>query len=128
MLFTSPTFLVFLPLALLLYAVLPVRQRWVCLLLASYVFYAASGPANVVLLGAVTMVVYGCGWGMTHADRAGARVALLSAGLVSVLGLMIAFKFYDFLAGEIEQLVLAMAETDQGLTLPRLGMGAPAGY
>ena len=128
MLFTSLTFMVFLPLALLLYAVLPVRQRWVCLLLASYVFYAASGPANVVLLGAVTLVVYGCGWGMARADRRSLRIALLSAGVVSVLGLMIVFKFYDFLAGEIEQLVLAMAQTDQGLTLPRLGMGTPAGY
>jgi len=128
MLFTSLTFLVFLPLALLLYAVLPVRQRWLCLLLASYVFYAASGPANVVLLGAITLGVYGCGWGMAHADRAGVRIALLSAGLVGVLGLMIVFKFYDFLAGETERLVVAMAETDQGFTLPRLGMATPAGY
>ena len=52
-------------------------------------------------LAAVTLVVYGCGLGMAHAGRGALRTALLSFGLVIVLGLMVTFKFYDFLAGEL---------------------------
>lgn len=119
MLFTSLTFLALLPLALLVFAVLPVHRRWAWLLLASYIFYAAWEPFNLLYLGAVTLVIYGCGWGMAHIGRGSSRTALLSLGLVVVLGLLVTFKFYDFLAGELEAL---------GPVLPRLGVGTPVGY
>lgn len=128
MLFTSLSFLIFLPLALLLYAVLPERQRWAWLLLASYIFYAAWEPFNLLHLGAVTLVVYGCGWGMARADRGPLRVTLLSVGLVIVLGLLITFKFYDFLAGELERLGAAALGAEPAALLPRLGVGTPVGY
>jgi len=119
MLFTSFTFLALLPLALLVFAVLPVRRRWAWLLLASYVFYAAWEPFNLLHLGAVTLVVYGCGWGMARSGRGALQVTLLSSGLTVVLGLLVAFKFYDFLAGELEAM---------GPVLPRLGLATPVGY
>ena len=118
MLFTSFTFLALLPLALLVFAVLPVRRRWAWLLLASYIFYAAWEPLNLLYLGAVTLVVYGCGLGMAHTGRGTLRAALLSLGLVTVLGLLVTFKFYDFLAGELEAL---------GPVLPRLGLADAGG-
>ena len=123
MLFTSFSFLVFLLLALLLYAILPERRRWLWLLLASYIFYAAWEPFNLVHLGAVTLVVYLCGWGMERTDRRAIRLSLLTAGLVAVIGLLVAFKFYDFLAGEVET-VLGVAPA----VLPRLGLATPVGY
>jgi len=104
------------------------RQRWLCLLLASYVFYAASGLGNAALLGGVTLAVYGCGWGIARFDAKGARTAFLTVGLVAVLGLMVAFKFYDFLAGEVEFLLAGAGQADPGFALPRLGMSTPAGY
>ena len=58
---------------LLLFAVLPVRQRWAWLLLASYVFYGIWQPFNLVYLGAVTLVVYGCGWGIAARQTARPR-------------------------------------------------------
>jgi D-alanyl-lipoteichoic acid acyltransferase DltB (MBOAT superfamily) len=119
MLFTSFTFLALLPLALLVFAVLPVRRRWAWLLLASYIFYAAWEPFNLLYLGVVTLVVYACGLGMARTGRGGLRTALLSLGLVVVLGLLVTFKFYDFLAGELEAL---------GPVLPRLGLATPVGY
>ena len=119
MLFTSFTFLALLPLALLVFAVLPARRRWAWLLLASFIFYAAWEPFNLLYLAAVTLVVYGCGLGMAHTGRGALRTALLSFGLVIVLGLMVTFKFYDFLAGELAAL---------GLVLPRLGLATPVGY
>ena len=122
MLFNSLEFLLFLPLSLLLYAALPVERRTAGLLLASYVFYGAARPANLAYLGAVTLVVWGCGWALDRAVREAPRRLLLSAGLVAVLGSLFAFKFYDFAAAEVERLA------HSAVSLPRLGLTAPAGY
>ncbi len=125
MVFSSLEFFVFLPVALLGFALLPARWRWAWLLLASWLFYGAAHPTWLVYLGAVTIGVYGLGWGIERAAR-GSRGALLAAGIAGLAGALIAFKFYDFAAGEIERLVRANLET--GFTLPRLGMGAPPGF
>jgi len=123
MLFTSLDFFIFLPLALVAFAIAPVAQRWAVLLLASYVFYGYLQPFNLVYLGAVTLVIFGCGWGLDRAPQKPMRVALLVLGLIAVLGSLIAFKFYDFIAGEIEH-----ANLLANLKMPRLGVTAPAGY
>ncbi len=122
MLFTSFAFFVFLPLVLAVNAATPARWRWAWLLLASYVFYAAWEPFNLLYLGVVTVVVYGCGRGIALASSRGLRITLLVAGLAVVLGLMVAFKFYDFLIGELEQ-IAGIARV-----LPRLGVATPVGY
>lgn len=122
MLFTSLEFFLFLPLALLVFALLPAHVRWLWLLLASCVFYGAWQAANLAFLGAVTLVVLLCGAGIARAGGRRSRGVALAAGLVAILGSLVAFKFYDFLAGEIERLfALAVA-------LPRIGIAAPAGY
>jgi D-alanyl-lipoteichoic acid acyltransferase DltB (MBOAT superfamily) len=103
MLFNSLGFFLFLPAVLAVFAALPTRHRWLLLLAASYAFYAATGLTNLVYLGAVTLVVYGCGLGIGRSSRKSGRVAFLVLGLLAVLGALVAFKFYDFAAGEIER-------------------------
>ena len=124
MLFTSLEFFAFLPLVLLLFSAMPVMQRWAVLLLASYLFYGIWQPFNLVYLGAVTLVVYGCGRALERASRPTARRALLALGLVVLLGSLAAFKFYDFIAGELERSLAATFP----LVLPRLGVSTPVGY
>jgi len=127
MLFNSLSFFVFLPAVLVVFAALPVRMRWVGLLLASYLFYAASSPFNLVYLGAVTCIVYACGWGLAQAEKLLARRLWLTVGLIIILGALIAFKFYDFAAGELERLIAAQIGAGQ-FSLPRLGVATPVGY
>ena len=122
MLFTSLGFFGFLPVALLVFALLPGKARWGWLLAASAFFYGAEHPSNLIYLGAVTLVAWGCGAMMARAQGDPARRALLAGGLVLVIGSLVAFKFYDFAAGEIERLSGAR------MALPRLGVAAPAGY
>jgi D-alanyl-lipoteichoic acid acyltransferase DltB (MBOAT superfamily) len=125
MLFTSLEFFAFLPLALLVFWALPIRARWVWLLLASWLFYGLWQPANLIYLGAVTILVYACGQAMQGEGRG--RAAYLTAGLVLVLGSLVALKFYDFAAGEIER-VLAPFAGRLPVALPRIGSPAPVGY
>ena len=124
MLFTSLGFFGFLPVALIVFALLPGKARWAWLLAASWFFYGATNPWHLIHLAAVTLVAWGCGAAMARAPNESARRALLAGGLAVVLGSLVAFKFYDFAAGEIERLTGAYA----GIALPRLGVTAPAGY
>ena len=124
MLFTSLEFLAFLPLVLLLFSAMPVTQRWAVLLLASYLFYGFWQPFNLVYLGAVTLSMYGFGLGLERATRPALRKSLLTLGLLVLLGSLVAFKFYDFVAGELER---AFALTFP-MALPRLAISTPVGY
>jgi alginate O-acetyltransferase complex protein AlgI len=128
MLFTSLEFFVFLPLALILFAALPAGKRWIWLLLASYAFYGAFRPFNLVYLGAVTLFVWGCGVALERTSRELSRRLLLAAGLVVVIGSLVAFKFYDFIAGELERLAGEAFGTDSAISLPRLAITTPVGY
>jgi len=115
--FTSLEFFVFLPLTLLVFAVVDARWRGIWLLLASWVFYGAGHEVYLVYLGSVTITAYVLGWGIERAAGRG-RVALLTVGIVGLAGSLIAFKYFDFAAGEIERLIDA--------TLP--GRSFSAGY
>ena len=128
MLFTSLEFFAFLPLALVLFALLPAGKRWIWLLLASYVFYGALRPFNLVYLGAVTLLVWGCGVALERVSHERSRRLLLAAGLVAVIGSLAAFKFYDFIAGELERLAGEALGNDASISLPRLGITTPVGY
>ena len=121
MLFTSLEFVVFLPLVLLLFSVMPVAQRWALLLLASYLFYGIWQPINLLYLGAVTVVVYCAGWALERAQAPSIRKALITVGLVALLGSLVVFKFYDFAASEL-------ARSTSVLALPRFSVSTPVGY
>jgi alginate O-acetyltransferase complex protein AlgI len=122
MIFTSLEFFAFLPLVWVVFAALPERRRWIGLLLASYLFYGWAHPLNLVYLGGVTAVVFACGRAVAAAKSAASRKMLLGAGLAAILGSLIAFKFYDFLAGEAARLAAPLA------ALPHIGMATPVGY
>lgn len=127
MLFNSLGFFLFLGATLLGYACLPLRWRWHWLLAASLLFYASFGAANLVFLVAVAAGAWVTGLGLARAGNPRTRKLVLSAGLVAILGSLAAFKFYDFLATELERLASAYFMTP-GVDLPRLGIPAPVGY
>lgn len=128
MLFTSLEFVVFLPLSLILFALFPPGKRWIFLLLASYAFYGAFRPFNLVYLGAVTLCVWGCAVALERTSRERSRRQLLAAGLVVVIGSLFAFKFYDFITGELERLTGEAFGPDTAVSLPRLAITTPVGY
>ncbi len=127
MLFTSLEFFVFLPLALLIFAALPVRQRWIWLLLASYFFYGVDRPINLLFLGAVTVLVYASGRAIASAEPGPWRKLVLSAGLIAIFGSLFTFKFYNFIAGELSPAAGRMLGGTP-LEIPRIGVSTPVGY
>ena len=124
MLFTSLDFFLFLPLVLAVFALTPVAQRWACLLLASYVFYGFAQPFNLVYLGAVTLVVLGCGWGLARArQRPRARRRCSSSGLSRCSG-----RSSPSSSTTSSPARWSTPNLFASLKLPRLGITAPVGY
>jgi D-alanyl-lipoteichoic acid acyltransferase DltB (MBOAT superfamily) len=126
MLFNSLSFLLFLPLVLAGFAVLPSRYRWIWLLVASYIFYAAANSANLIWLGLLSVVVYTFGREIQRQPSRARQRLLLTLGLIVIFGSLAAFKFYDFLASEVERFLTVIFEA-RSSALPRLRMTTPVG-
>lgn len=105
MAFNSFRFAVFLPCALLLAWALGRRLRWLALLFASLVFYAALGvPYLLGVLMLVTGVSFGCGLAMEHAHTPARRRALLWLGVTAVLTPLAVLKYSGFVVQNLSLL------------------------
>ena len=101
MLFNSFEFLVFFPTVVGLYFMLPHRFRWLLLLIASYTFYMFWRAEYAIILVISTLIDYTCGMMM---DRYGEeerhrRKPWLWLSLLSNLGILFTFKYYNFFNG-----------------------------
>jgi len=96
MLFHSFAFLVFFPCVVAGYFALPQRWRWVLLLTASYLFYGWWRIEYLGLIIASTLIDYYAGIAMgARADKGGRRKFVVLS-LLGNLGLLGAFKYFNF--------------------------------
>ncbi len=96
MLFNSLDFVVFFPLIVCGFFLLPQRFRWALLLGASYYFYMCWKAEYLLLILASTLIDYVAGLRMgAHKERSGRRPWLVLS-LVCNLGLLFAFKYWNF--------------------------------
>ena len=96
MLFNSIDYILFLPVVVAAYFATPHRYRWVLLLAASYYFYMCWKAEYVFLILASTAIDYVAGIRIAAVTRQSKRRAWLTASLVSNLGILFAFKYYNF--------------------------------
>ena len=101
MLFNSWQFLIFLPIVFVLYFVLPKKVRHYELLLASYFFYMFWNWQLVFLILGVTLVSYLSGLFIPKINRKAYRILLLVVTLVTSLGILVFFKYFDFMANSV---------------------------
>ena len=88
MLFNSFQFLIFFPVIVAVYFIIPHRFRWVLLLIASYYFYMAWKPEYIVLIVFSTAVNYFAGLKMGKETERSKRKKYLYLSLFSSLGLL----------------------------------------
>ena len=123
--FNTLAFLIFLPVVVLVYWLLPHKGRKYWLLAASYFFYMYWNPALIVLLLASTTVDYLCGRGMERwADNKRAKTALLIVSITVNLGLLFFFKYWDFFAENVDRLCAALSIP---YSVPTLNLILPVG-
>ncbi len=128
MLFNSIHFLIFFPIVVLGYFLIPHKVRYIWLLFASYYFYMSWNPEYALLIAASTVVTWASGLALSECKKrkikASWKKACLIACLVFNLGILFFFKYYDFAAVNI-----AKAFEIVGLTvrLPAFDVLLPVG-
>ena len=96
MLFNSLQYLWFFPLVVAIHFALPPKRRWVFLLAASYYFYMCWKPEYIVLILVSTLIDYVAGLRMGNEPVKAKRRKYLVLSLISNLGLLFAFKYFNF--------------------------------
>ncbi|HKR06898.1 MAG TPA: MBOAT family O-acyltransferase [Bacteroidia bacterium] len=96
MLFNSIEFLIFFPVVTTLYFLLAHRFRWMLLLGASCYFYMAFVPVYILILGGTILIDYFAGIWIEKAEGKRKKVFLV-ASLISNIGVLAFFKYYNFL-------------------------------
>lgn len=110
MLFNSVDFLVFFPIVVLIYFLIPHRIKYLWLLCASYYFYMSWNPGYALLMLASTIVTWGGGLLISALEQKTGRNAekakkwCLAGCIVLNLGILFFFKYYVFTALSIEKI------------------------
>lgn len=105
MLFNTPTFAVFLVIVLALYFSLRHRAQNLMLLVASYIFYGWWDWRFLSLIFISTVVDFCCARGIARARDTGGGKGLLILSVAFNLGMLGFFKYFDFFAGSLYDLL-----------------------
>ena len=117
MIFNSYHFLIFFPLVLLVFFVIPRKLRTVWLLIASYYFYMCWNPRYALLIAFSTLVTFISGRLIgrvnSRCDIAEARARrqkqwIVAASLLINLGILILFKYSGFLITNLNLVMRAV--------------------
>ena len=117
MLFNSLHFLLFFVFTTLAYFSLPLRGRWVLLLVASCYFYMAFIPVYLLILGLVIGIDYIAGLYIERSQGSRRRL-LLIVSLIANVGLLAFFKYYNFFNEQITTVLSGFGLTN---SVPMLG-------
>jgi len=98
MVFNSVQFLIFFPIVTLLYFAISHKYRWFFLLLASYYFYIAWNFKLIWLILCTTLISYGAALVLKKTKKTKYKKLVLAIALVCCLGVLVFFKYFDFLS------------------------------
>lgn len=111
MLFNSFNFMFFFPLVVLVYFVIPKRGRYIWLLFSSYIFYMGWNPKYALLIAFSTVITYFGGillerFNDQADEKARSRKkGILVATIFINIGILIYFKYFDFILQNINLLL-----------------------
>ena len=109
MVFNSIEFLIFLPLVVALFYLLPHKWRWVMLLAASCVFYMWFVPKYILILLVTIIVDYAAGLLMEHyVDKPRIKKTFFIISIVSTLTILMIFKYLGFITENLDQLCASL--------------------
>lgn len=127
MLFNSIAFLLFFPVLCALYFCIPASQlrlRNLLLLVASYYFYMNWDPAYALLLLTSTVITYLAALGIGYFKEKRKKKICLVSSLVLNLAILFLFKYFNFLAMNIETALQASGLT---VNMPKFALLLPVG-
>ena len=115
--FNSWEFLLFYPVVLLLYFVLPKKARWPMLLIASYFFYMCYQTELVFLILGTTLISWISSRAIERTEKKKYKVLFLTLTLIASLGVLFFYKYFNFLAGTVFDIAAALGSDAAPITL-----------
>lgn len=125
MVFNSMEFLVFFPIVVFIYYLIPLKYRYTWLLISSYYFYYTCSPEYVILLLGTTLITYGSGRLLGIIDKKDianskaliARKVVLTICVIVNLMPLFFYKYLDFFLININRVVNLENSSLWGLNL-----------
>lgn len=106
MLFNSIHFLIFFPVVVFLYFLVPPKGKLLWLLAASYYFYMSWNPKYILLIAAATVATY---MGGRLIEKYHARTTLkkyiLMSSIAANLGMLFCFKYFGFAVDNVNRIL-----------------------
>lgn len=124
MLFNSIEFALFFPVVTFLFFALPHKYRWLLLLLASCFFYMFFRPVYILILFFTIIIDYYAGIFISNTVDKKRKKWLLAASIVANVGVLVIFKYYNFLTDNFNLLLSASGSAS---SLPYLDIILPIG-
>jgi D-alanyl-lipoteichoic acid acyltransferase DltB (MBOAT superfamily) len=111
MVFNSIEFLIFLPIVVALFYLLPQKARWLMLLAASCVFYMWFVPKYILILLVTIVIDYSAGILIErYADQPKKKKTFMVISIVSTLTVLVIFKYLNFLTANLDQLCASLGK------------------
>ena len=132
MLFNSIDFLIFFPVVVLIYFIIPDKIKYIWLLAASYYFYMGWNAKYALLLLFSTAVTYLSGIAMdavgrkteSSEKRIKYRKLVVALSFILNLGILFVFKYLDFAS---DLLAFIISKAGLSVTIPRFDILLPVG-
>jgi alginate O-acetyltransferase complex protein AlgI len=105
MLFNSFQFLLFFPLTVLIYFILPNKYRWIFLLVASYYFYMNWKPVYALLIFTSTFITWACSLLMESTSIKRKKKLYLIFSLLINFSILFLYKYFNFVNESILHLL-----------------------
>jgi len=105
MLFNSLHFLIFFPVVVCLYFIIPNRFRWALLLAASYYFYMSWQWEYAGLLATSTLVDYFVSRKMDGLQSKKSKLPFLILSIITNIGILAVFKYFNFFIDNINEVL-----------------------
>ncbi len=122
MLFNSFHFLIFFPIVVLIYFIIPRKLRYLWLLAASYYFYMSWNARYAVLIALSTVITWISGLLLERFSSRGARKWVLACSFFANLGILFFFKYFGFFIDNFNRIAghlgIAILDNPFDLLLP----------
>ena len=124
MLFNSLDFMIFFPIVVLVYFIIPRKIRYIWLLVVSYYFYMCWNAEYALLIGISTVITYLSGLLLEKYQRTWLRKLVVALSFISNLGILIFYKYFDFI---LENVNLVLQKMDVQLVSNPFDIILPVG-
>ncbi len=124
MLFNSSQFLIFFPIVVLIYYILPKKINKIWLLVASYYFYMCWNAKYVLLILTSTAVTFICGILVERTKTSKNKKMVVAGSLIINLGILGFFKYFNFTFSLVEY---CLGQVGISISVPSFDILLPVG-